>query len=216
MRRLSGDARRPDPTSGRPGDRLPWIGSIGAEGSGVQAGIQVVTELRIECANSPQRRPNGASDVDPRSLGLRPGTPVPSTETEGPGELCGDELQLLSGLRFPARVRPRSGLRQVVLELAEACPVVGLRALVENRADVGQDRHGGAAMVAGDQVEHMELAAGGSKKGGEVVQTLAVLHSERVTFEADRPVLALAAQHGGAGGSRRLLVRFRAWSVVGE
>src|SRR4051794_13588438 len=163
----------------------------------------MVDEVRVVRTNSLQRRPNGAGDIDPRSLGLRRGAPVPPAETEGAGELRSEELHLLADLLQPTRVRPRARLREVVLELPESGPVVGLCPRVEDRTGVGQDGRDGIAVLAADQIEHVELAAGGTKEDGEVVQALAVLQSELVTVETDRPVLALPAQHGGARRSRR-------------
>ena len=126
-----------------------------------------------------------------------------------------EEFTFGIGLRGPPGVPKRTRLLDVVFDLGEASAVRTLGACVEYLAGIAEcpprrfgrraalgGRSGG--VLGGDEVEHVQVAAGLGEEPREVTHPLEVSHSHRAPLEHHRPVVPLATEAEFRG---RVLVR---------
>jgi hypothetical protein len=96
------------------------------------------TERRINGPEAVHRGPDGSRHAQSSPFGCGGGLPIATTEADGSADFAGQEVQLLAGPIGSLGVVPRLRLRDVLAELVDPSPVLGLGLVIENRSIIAE------------------------------------------------------------------------------
>jgi hypothetical protein len=169
-------------------------------------------EMRAELGERRGDPTDGVVDRAPhvltRALGLGCCGSVATAESDRPGELLRDEVELLLRARRPLPVGPVPGLLDLLAQLLDARPVRRLGLGVEGRPGtcgvvrpqldlpVG-NRAAGArrrALGRGDDLEYVDVGAGVLEQHCKIAESLDGSESRFAPAEPKRPVVPLAPE----------------------
>src|SRR4029077_17107978 len=203
-----------------PADVRARIGHVGAERPGPDRALQVARQVRTALAEAVEDHLDGAGHVLARALRGGRRSPIAAAESHRAGDLAGEESHLLLETRHLLRHPPSACPLELVVELAQALAVHGLRLGVEELSRITQvagvypevvgDAAGRAGCVRAALDGHLEgvtFASGVAQQEGEVAHALGVAEMTFRPAVADRPVLALAPEE--RLGSERAVLRCR-------
>ncbi len=114
------------------------VGRVRAEGSGPDGALQVGAQSRAFDLDARQGGLDRPRHVHPGPLCRGAGGAIASAETDGRGQLMGDELQVLLCPRRAFGVVPRLRFLDLVAQLVEPLPVRCLGLRVEELADAAE------------------------------------------------------------------------------
>ena len=181
-----------------PGRRV--LRFVDAVGTGAHGVAKVAAEGYVFVLDPADGEPDAAGDRLAGPLDGIAGAPRSSTQTEGGGQLRGEEVVLLPCSLGAHAVGARLGVLQLVVQFGKTSPVLGPGAGIEQFAQVAS-RHGSAACArcarlagASCEVENVQLSSWLREQPGQIAEALGILDPHRLVPVGECPEGAVVAE----------------------